>query len=110
MLFAAFPAQHFPRTATNDKIANSGVRLQEDIPDMARQSHSTGFPQASASLTKSSFRHSFACFPKGVSPSRGPGISSVTWTCSSQQLQAEERSLAFPTAPPKARDHQVQHV
>lgn len=84
------------------RIANSGGQAAaRQNPDMATQSQSTALPQAGAFPTKSSFRHSFACsfFPRGANPSRGPGISCLTWTCSRQQLQTEERSLAFPTLP-----------
>lgn len=98
-LFAAFPAQHFRRTATKDKIANSGVRLQQDSLRAQLFHRQVLLP----------FRHSFACsfFPKGASPSRGPGISCLTCTCSRQQLQQRkglQLSLQSPQSqrPPSA--------
>lgn len=97
----------FPRATLLEKNSHKGQDCKfwgqaaaRQSPDMARQSQSKALPQAGASPTKSSFRHSFACsfFPTGASPSRGPGTCSLTWSCSRQQLQTEERSPAFPKA------------
>lgn len=109
VLFAAFSA-HFRRTARKDKIANSGVRLQQDsVSDMARQSQSTALPQAGASLTRSPFRHSTACsfFPTGASSSRGPRISCLTLLSAAAD---RGKVSSFPYSPCKARDHQLQHA